>query len=97
MKHYGINLAEGSEITNLTVDVGDVFPQNPNEGELFYKTGEGLFVHNGTSWVNVAAGNTSGYIHNQTSNSTTWNIQHNLGTTNIQVTSYVNVNDVSCK
>ncbi len=38
MKHYGLTIAEGSEVTNLTVPTGTSFPSNANVGELFYRT-----------------------------------------------------------
>lgn len=50
MRIDGINLVEGSEVTNLTVKTGTDFPSLPNAGELFYKIGEGLHVHDGTTW-----------------------------------------------
>lgn len=82
MKKHGINLIEGSHIANATVATGTTFPNNPNESELFYKTNEGLYVHNGSNWLLVNASGIAGYVHQQTTPASTWNITHNLGTTN---------------
>lgn len=55
MKHYGIDLAEGSDISNLTVDSGTSFPGNPNEGELFFRSDtDTLYVYT-TSWTVVGS------------------------------------------
>lgn len=89
MKIHGISLVEGSHIANATVATGTTFPNNPNEGELFYKTGEGLYIHNGTSWHLISVGGLIGHVHQQTTPASTWNITHNFGTTNIQITVYV--------
>lgn len=56
MKIDGINLTEGSVIKNLSVDLGNSFPGQPNEGELFYLTlapNEGLYIHDGSSWLPI--------------------------------------------
>ena len=53
MKIYGAEIAEGSQITNITVAVGTAFPVGPtnppNDGELFYISGGanaiGLYVY----------------------------------------------------
>jgi hypothetical protein len=62
MKQFGITLAEGTDIGNLTVDSGDSFPGSPSLGELFYKTGTGvgLYVYNGTDWVAAGTGGGGG-------------------------------------
>ncbi len=57
----GINLRDGTEITNLTVAKGNDFPGVPDEGELFYATGagtpsEGLYIYDGDNWVVVGGG-----------------------------------------
>lgn len=50
----GIRLFEGSEVVNASIAKGTVFPDNPNEGELFYRTDlQALHVYNGASWVQV--------------------------------------------
>ena len=51
MKTYGIELAEGSDISNLTVDSGTSFPAEPSVGEMFYVTGVGLHLYDGQKWV----------------------------------------------
>jgi len=55
MKHYGLNIAEGTEITNTTVATGTADPSvTPNTGELFFRTDLGkLRVHDGTSWTSL--------------------------------------------
>ena len=65
MKFYGVNVAEGSNITNAVLPSGSSFPANPNIGELFYKTGAapGLYVYGGASWQLTASTNTyNGYF-----------------------------------
>lgn len=54
----GIRIAEGAELNNLVVPVGDELPPSPAEGELFYATGlgaptEGVYLFNGTAWAFV--------------------------------------------
>ena len=55
----GINLAEGSVVSNLAVASGATFPAG-QEGELFYINSNaqgnsvGLYLYNGTSWTNFA-------------------------------------------
>jgi phage-related tail fiber protein len=53
----GINLAEGSVVTNLTVASGPSFPESSSIGELFYLTGAnaGLYLYDGSAWVDFAA------------------------------------------
>lgn len=58
MKVYGnVTLSEGSDIKNLTVPNGPVFPENPNAGELFYLDGVGLSCHDGANWVRLQKAN----------------------------------------
>jgi hypothetical protein len=59
MKMDGIQLIEGSSITNLTVKSGVNFPIIPDLGELFYKINEGLYVYDGNDWVSFALNNNS--------------------------------------
>lgn len=64
MKHYGLDIAEGSEVTNLTAPTGTGFPTGPsnppNAGELFFRTDlDGLYVHNGTDWSAIGSGGSS--------------------------------------
>ena len=53
----GINLTEGSVVTNLTVASGSSFPASSSIGELFYLTGAnaGLYLYDGSQWVDFAA------------------------------------------
>ena len=52
----GINLAEGSVISNLTVASGTTFPTTASLGELFYLTTGtvGLYIFDGSTWNNFA-------------------------------------------
>jgi hypothetical protein len=54
MKFDGLRLLDGSEAYNLTINTGSTFPDVPNIGELFYKTGEGLHIYDGVGWNNIA-------------------------------------------
>ena len=60
MKHYGVQIAEGTSVKNLTIPNGQSFPQDGNIGELFYLTVDiqnfsaGLYVNDGTAWKIVA-------------------------------------------
>ena len=42
----GLNLTNGSSITNLVVDSGSVFPTDRQLGELFYFTGANPGLYN---------------------------------------------------
>lgn len=54
MKHYGLSLSEGSELTNITVPSGTAFPTNDNVGELFFRTDQNtLYIRDNTTWVTV--------------------------------------------
>ncbi len=48
----GINLAEGSVVSNLTVASGADFPASATLGELFYLTAGsiGLYIYDGSNW-----------------------------------------------
>jgi hypothetical protein len=60
MKHFGIDLEEGSSIGNLTVDTGVAYPSDPTAGELFFRTDtDTLAVHDGTSWTAIGGGGIS--------------------------------------
>ena len=53
MKHFGMEIAEGTSIKNITVASGTAFPDNPNAGELFYRTDlNDLYVYT-TSWESI--------------------------------------------
>ena len=56
-----IQLSEGSEIQNLSIDSGPAFPTSPNLGELFYFTGttgsgSGLYVYKSSGWEILKTG-----------------------------------------
>lgn len=54
MKHFGIDLSEGSDIENLTVPSGTAYPGLPSVGELFFRTDfNALVVYNGSAWSRV--------------------------------------------
>jgi hypothetical protein len=54
VKVFGsVTLSEGSDVKNLTVDHGNTYPNNPNEGELFYHSSNGLSVYTGSQWIAV--------------------------------------------
>jgi phage-related tail fiber protein len=50
MKSYGIEIAEGTDLKNATIEVGASYPVGPSEGELFYHTVNGLSVFDGAAW-----------------------------------------------
>lgn len=53
MIHFGIEVAEGTSIGNLTAATGTEFPSNPNAGELFYRSDlGGLYVYS-DSWTSL--------------------------------------------
>lgn len=55
MRIDGIRLFEGSHIKNASVQTGDEFPPRANGGELFFRTDlQHLFLHNGSTWVQVS-------------------------------------------
>ena len=57
MKHYGLSISEGSQITNITVAQGTSFPANENTGEMFYRTDlSDLYIYDGTEWTSVGSG-----------------------------------------
>ena len=53
MKSFGLDLAEGTNISNFTVPVLASPPASPNSGEVFYLIGTGLVVYNGTAWNKI--------------------------------------------
>lgn len=65
----GINLAEGSVVSNLTVASGATFPASPSVGELFYLDVEpvGLYIYNGSTWTNPGEGATGAVVDLSTS------------------------------
>jgi len=63
MKHYGLSIAEGSEVTNLTVPTGTSFPANDNVGEFFFRTDLNiLYVRDNSEWVEVGGSTPTNYI-----------------------------------
>lgn len=59
MRTFGdVNLGEGSELVNTTVAHGINFPQVPNNGELFFYTGDaqekGLYIYDTDTWLLIA-------------------------------------------
>lgn len=60
MRIDGIQLVQGSNISNLTVASGTSFPSSPDSGELFYRTDaaenvRGLYCYIGGSWDRIAS------------------------------------------
>ena len=57
----GINLADGSVVSNLTVQYGGTLPNSgQNIGELYYVDGtgadqQGLYLYNGSTWQDLAS------------------------------------------
>lgn len=94
MRIYGGQVAEGSNISNLTVASGTSFPSNANVAELFYRTDESkLYVHNGTTWVELSVSPVTTYKHTQLSASTSWTIIHNLNSIDILYNIYVDIGE----
>jgi len=63
MENFGLEVAQGSEIVNLTIPTGTAFPANDNVGELFYRTDEDtLYVRNNTEWAVYGSSATVGTI-----------------------------------
>jgi len=98
MKMYGVDLAEGSEILNSVIASGSAFPSLPDVGELFFLNAgvpatDGLYVYNNaSSWQSISLPPNSSTVthkHLQSTPATTWTVAHNLGTTSIQITTYV--------
>lgn len=60
MKFHGIQINEGSNVSNLTVASGTSFPPNANEGELFFRSDanisvKGLYLFIGEDWDRIAS------------------------------------------
>ena len=52
-----IRMMEGSTITNPVIASGTAFPDNPNVGEVFFRTDSNkTFIHNGTTWTEIGVG-----------------------------------------
>lgn len=57
MRIDGITLTEGSELQNATLASGTEFPDNPNAGELFYRSDAAqVYFYNGTDWAVMGSG-----------------------------------------
>ena len=69
MQNFGLEVAEGSDITNLTMPSGTSFPANDNVGELFYRTDlDKLYIRNNTTWEDVTSKGLT-YMSNSAHNS----------------------------
>jgi len=60
MKFHGIQINEGSTVTNLTISAGTTFPSLPSEGELFFRNDNdtrlaGLYLYLDGSWDRIAS------------------------------------------
>jgi len=60
MKFHSIQLEEGSAVTNMTLASGTSFPDNPTEGELFYRSDvdpsvKGMYVYIRGLWGRIAS------------------------------------------
>ena len=56
----GIQLLDSSSATNFTIESGSTLPVSGNNlGELFYKTGDGIYVYDGATWTAIGGGGTS--------------------------------------
>jgi hypothetical protein len=60
MQFHGIQISEGSAVSNLTVASGTAFPITPNDAELFYRTDSdprvtGLYLYISGTWDRVSS------------------------------------------
>lgn len=56
----GIQLLDSSSATNFTIESGSTLPVSGNNlGELFYKTGDGIYVYDGATWTAIGGGGNS--------------------------------------
>lgn len=94
MKHYGLEIPEGSDITNITVPSGTSFPVGPNNppnmGELFYRSDSSiLHLYTGTGWAAMPLGTVSATPTKQeftaTSGQTTFTVTNGYEVGNIIV------------
>lgn len=56
MRIDGIQLREGSSVTNMVIASGSAFPNSPNPGELFFRNDSeniGLHVYYGSQWEKI--------------------------------------------
>lgn len=57
----GIQLLDSSSATNFTIESGSTLPVSGNNlGELFYKTGDGIYVYDGATWTAIGGGGGGG-------------------------------------
>jgi len=74
MKIDGIDLTEGSEIDNLTVERGTSYPSLPDIGQMFFRTDApnvGLKIFNGQIWLSLddnSTGNSAFFENDQVIN-----------------------------
>lgn len=55
MLYDGIQLLDSSTASNLSIESGATLPTTGNNlGELFYKTGDTLYVYDGAQWAKIA-------------------------------------------
>jgi hypothetical protein len=65
MLYDGLTILEGGSIRNLVVDSGETLPNNPNIGELFFRTSDQtLQVYKSTGWT-IAGEESTGGISTQ--------------------------------
>lgn len=60
MQFHGIQISEGSAVSNLTVSSGAAFPLSPTAAELFYRTDadpriKGLYLYLDGSWERISS------------------------------------------
>jgi hypothetical protein len=68
MLYDGIKLTDSSQLSHAAIESGSTYPNNPEIGQLFYLIDSmmvttGLYIFNGTGWVDVAA-MTTGFAAN---------------------------------
>lgn len=52
MKHYGLTIAQETEITNLTSPTGTTHPAEPHVGEMFFRTDEDVLkIYTSAGWT----------------------------------------------
>ena len=90
MKHYGIEVADGTHISNLVVATGTSYPSLPDSGELFFRTDtDTLHVYNGTDWESVSSG-ASSVLSVNSYTGTVVLTKSDIGLSNVDNTSDVN-------
>lgn len=84
MKVFGIQVEEGSSISNLTVASGTAFPNLPSSGELFYRSDVdpqviGLYVYIASAWVRLATLGADGFVPTAQINPTVGALPNQVG------------------